>query len=234
MERDVDFAAILGEVFALVRDAAREVALYVVLIGGVTAIGVVAGLTESASQTLGFGFEFNANDSAEAALFDFAMAIASFVGIYFLSRRFLALRGRLRGDRNRLVPYFFMEILWVLGVTLGFLLLIIPGIIFMVRWSASSGYLVGAEESITGALGSSWRATAGHSWSIFFASIALFFGLLFAAGVAGGIAGIAGDTAVGVVSSFMEAAGSAIFAALGIAIYSLVEDDTQELREVFA
>ena len=236
MRNEASFTGIFGELSSLLSDAWREVALYTVAIGGVSAIGILTGLVEPATEALDFGFNFNLNSSDDPAgsLFELAVSIANLVATYILLKRCLAVKGQLRGDGNRFWPYFGMAILWALGIVFGLVLLIVPGLILLVRWSAASGYVIGVGQGVTDSLTSSWNATKGHGWAIFFAGLAVYVGTIVVAGLFGAILGVASLSAVNIVAPFMEAASNAVFSAFGVAVYCLVQDDAEQLSEVFA
>jgi hypothetical protein len=234
MQREASFTGIFGELASLLNDAWREIALYVLVIGGLAAIGILVGLTEPATAMFDFGFELNSNRGPASALFGLVALIVSVVANYLLLKRFLAVRGRAQEQRNRFWPYFGMGILSGFAIVFGLILLVVPGIILLVRWSAASGYVIGAGQGVMDSLGLSWEATKGHGWAIFFAGLVLFVGIIVAGAVLGGISGAISMEAVETVSAFVEAAYGAIFAGFGIAIYCLVQDDTEQLSEVFA
>ena len=127
-----------------------------------------------------------------------------------------------------------MSILSWLGIVVGLLLVIVPGLILLVRWSAATGFVIGRRQSVVEALGSSWDATKGYSWAIFLAAGLMFLAVAVAGGVVGGVFGILGELPLGVASAFVEAAAGAVFVAFGIAIFNLVADDTEQLAETFA
>lgn len=234
MANEASVGGLFSETVSLVRDKLTEIGLYVVVVGGLAAIGYVLGLTEPTAAAVGVGFSIDGDDSPASALFGLVSAIVSIVAAYWLLTQFLAARGRLLPGGSRFWPYIGMSILSVLGVVLGFILLIVPGIILMIRWSAASGFLIGGREGMTDALGASWEATKGHSWPIFFAAILMFLAVVVAGGIVGGLFGAIGDLPGGIASAFVEAAASAVFMAFGIAIYVLVQDDTGQLAETFA
>lgn len=234
MGRDASVGGILGELASLLQDTARDFGIYTLVIGGLTAAGVLAGLTETTAGSLDYGFQVDSGDSPQSALFEFVSAAASIFGTYLLMARLLAARGRLRASGACFWPYLGMAILSMIAVVLGLLLLIVPGIILLVRWSAASGFVVGAGEGVTRSLSASWDATRGHSWAIFFAAIILFFGVALGSGLAAAIFGLVGDVVADVALAFLEAAAGGAFAALGIAIYCRVHDDAHEVSEVFA
>lgn len=234
MDRQASVRGLLGELAALLADARRPFALYTLLLGGLAALGVLAGLTETAAGTLSYGFSVDEDDTLESALFDLASAVLSVVGTYLLLTRLLAARGRFEPGSTRFWHYLGMAILSAIAIGLGFLLLIVPGVILLVRWSASSGFLIGSRQGVTTSLGSSWAATKGHGWSIFLASIVLLAALVVALVIGGAIGELAGDQVGGVLSAFIEAATGGLFAAFGIAVYCRVHDDARRIGEVFA
>lgn len=234
MKNGPNVGGFFAETVSLVRGSLTDTGLYVLVVGGLGAIGVFFGLAESTATTVGFGYSVDANDSPASALFGLVSAVVSVVAGYWLLTRFLAARGRLQEGGWRFWTYLGMSILSVLGVVLGLILLIVPGVILMIRWSAASGFVIGRREGVIDALGESWRATKGHSWAIFFAAILMFLAVIVAGGVVGGIAGVLGQLPVGIASAFVEAAAGAVFMAFGIAIFCLVQDDTGQLAETFA
>lgn len=234
MMKDASIGGILGELFSLLRDSSRDFALYTLVLGGLTAAGVLAGLTETTAGALDYGFSVDNTDTPASALFEFVAAVASVFGTYLLLARFLAVRGRLRTSEGRFWPYLGMTILSVIGIVLGLILLIVPGVLLLVRWSAASGFVIGAGEGVTGSLSASWEATKGHGWAIFFSAIILFIGIAMLSGVVAGVFELASDRVADVALSFVEAAAGGAFAAFGIAIYCRVQDDAQEISEVFA
>lgn len=236
MRENVGLGSFIGETVALVLDGARPAAVYVAVVGGLAAIGMLFGLVEPTTTSFGFGFGFriDSDDGLAPSLFELFSLIVSVVAGYLLLTRFLAARGRLRDGGNRFWPYLGMAILSGIAIVIGIILIIVPGVILLVRWAAASGFVIGAREGPIDALGASWRATKGHSWAIFFAGLIMAIGLAIGAVVLVAIIAFAGDTVVAIVSAFIEALAGAIFMAFGIGVYCLVHDDTAEMAEVFS
>ncbi len=237
MSGKAGFGEILGTTMGVVRESGREVLLFVVVVGGMSAIGISLGLTESSSEIFRSGFGVGGETAADAGwmglLFDLAVGVVSFVALYLLTVRMLAARGRLRGDENRFWHYFGMVVVSGLAWIIGIILLIVPGIILLVRWSAASGYLLGAKEGIIDSLRASWHATSGSSWAIFFAAIVLFIGIILG-GIVIGVLTVTSPLVNSVFSSLIEAASNAFTVAFGVAIYCLVHDEAEEIGEVFS
>ena len=234
MTKQANVRGILGELTSLLSDTARDFALYTLAIGGLTAVGVLAGLTDTAAGQLDYGFSIDADDPSPGGLFDFVSTVVGVFATYLLLTRFLAARGRLRAGGSRFWPYIGMAIVSTIAVILGFVMLIVPGIFLLVRWSAASGFLIGARESVSGSLGASWEATEGHGWAIFFSAVILFVGTVVAAALVGAVLELADGPLADVASAFLEAAAGGVFAAFGIAIYCRVHHDAHEISEVFA
>jgi hypothetical protein len=234
MGKEASVGGILGELFSLLGDTARDFALYTLVIGGLTAAGTLAGLTETAAGGVAYGFQLDGDDSPASAAFELFSAAVSMFGTYLLVTRFLAARGRMGAGGTRFWHYLGMSILSFIAVILGLILLIVPGIYLLVRWSAASGFAVGARDGVTASLSASWDATKGHGWAIFLAALIVFFGVAICHGVATAIFALAGGEAGNVAAAFVEGAAGGVFAALGIAVYCRVRDDAGEISEVFA
>ncbi|TIX52007.1 hypothetical protein [Alteraurantiacibacter aquimixticola] len=218
----------------LIRDNSRDALLYVLVIGGIGALGVATGLTSVEEFDLSTGFMVDANDSPGSGLFELIGLIAMIVASYWLARRYLGSRGRLRSDENRFWSYLGMAILSGIGIVIGFVLLIVPGIFLLVRWSAATGFVIGEQRGVVDSLSASWDATKGHGWTIFLAALVLIIGLIIIGGIISLVFGLFGATLLGIVSAFMEAAGNAITIALGIAIYCAVSEGAEQVGEVFS
>ena len=234
MDKEASVGGILGELFSLVGDTARDFGLYTLVVGGVAAAGALAGLAETGADSIAYGFQVDGNDSPASAAFELFSAAVSVFGTYLLLTRFLAARGRMQPGGTRFWHYLGMSILSLIGAVLGLFLLIVPGIILLVRWSAASGFAIGARDGVTDSLSASWHATKGHSWAIFLSALILFFGVAASQGVAVARFGLASSEVGNVASALVQAAAGGVFAGLGIAIYCRVRDDAGEISEVFA
>jgi len=237
MERKPDFSGIFGETFALIGDGAKGVLLFVVVIAGLNTALIALGFVPQSDDLGSFnmGVMIDADDGAVAGLFQLGIAVVTVIGSYLLLSHFLETRGRLPSRETRIWAYVGMTILSALGMVLGLILLIVPGVILAVRWSAASGFLIGNRTGVTESLSASWQATKGHSWPIFGAAVVMVIILMVVAGVFGAIAGVLGSVAaIAAVTSIADAAGTALFLAFGIAVYLLVHADSGELGEVFS
>lgn len=237
MQRNKDFSGFLGAPFDLIGQNIQAVLLYVLVVGGLTAVGIVLGLTDVSDTIAGvsMGFVIEDGDSLATAAFEFAAAVIGIIAAYLLMAQFLASEGRLGSTETRIWAYIGMSILSILGYLVGFLLLIIPGLILVVRWSASSGFLIGSRLGIVDSLKASWEATSGYGWPIFFAGLVIALVLGVIGGIIGGLAGMtASPIVIGTVSALAESVGNAVFLALGIGIFCILDDTSEQTAEVFA
>jgi hypothetical protein len=235
MQREPGVGDFLRETLSLVGDASRDVGLYILAIGGLGAVGAAFGLEKSTARLIRVGYGFQATNAGANALYGIFAGIAGLVAAYLLLARYLAVRDRLGEGAARFWPYLGMAILSGFAMALGLILLVVPGLVLLVRWSAASGFVIGNRDGVTDSLSASWEATSGHGWPIFWAGVLLFIGIIVASAVVGSVAGVLGTSVWGgVLSAFVQAASTAITLALGIAVYMLVHDDTRKLGEVFA
>ena len=65
------------------------------------------------------------------------------------------------------LPLIGLSILWALGVGLGFVLLIVPGIILLMMWAVAVPALVVERRGVFAAFGRSAELTSGAKWKIF-------------------------------------------------------------------
>lgn len=238
-KREADFAGFLAETIHILSDTWRFVIVYCVLVGGLNALGIYMGWVEPNYDFTGFEFGTTSDPDGGviAAVYTFAVIIFAVVAGYLLLAKYLEAQGRLSIGGNRILAYAGMTIVSVLGIVFAALLLVIPGLIVLVRWSASSGFLIGKGQGVIESLGASWDATRGYSWQIFFAGLVMAIGFGVVSGIVGALAGLVSGGAIDVISivaSVMDTLSSALFYAYGIAIYTLVHDDNDELGEVFS
>jgi hypothetical protein len=154
----------------------------------------------------------------------------------------------MRGDRIRfqesigvgikeLVPTFAISVVYGLGVLLGLVLLIIPGILLITRWAVAVPVLVTEQNGVFDSLSRSSELTRGHRGAVFgvlvlsFLILILFGGIRLALTYAGGQAFQAiGDA----VDGFLMTPYAVILAVLYHRLRALKEaPDAGELAEVF-
>lgn len=88
------------------------------------------------------------------------------------------------------LPMFALTVLWTIGMMIGMMLLIVPGLILITIWSVSAPALVAENTGVFGAFSRSQTLTKGIRWNVFGALIVfaiVFYVLIFAAqGLGGG------------------------------------------------
>lgn len=237
MQRDKTFGGFFGSAFDVMGQSFPALAIYVLVIGGLSGTGMALGLVDAQNTLGGFdiGFSIQEGQSLASVAFTLVAAIVAIVGAYFLLAKFLRDDGLMRTTDTRILPYIGMSILAGIGVIFGLLLFVIPGIILIVRWSASSGFLIGQGVGVIDSLKASWEATRGYSWPIFFAGLVLALVTGIAAGAVAGVAIFSGNLFVtSYVSAIADVASDAVFYAFAIGIYRVLNDGAEETAEVFA
>ena len=248
MDREADVSGILSQTVEVIGAAGRAVLIYVVVLGLFNGIGGFAGLADMEgnffSARLTDGVLDTQTLGIASALYQLAGLILFLVAGYLLLRQMLAQIGRPPRGGAGFVSFLLMSILAMLGLMIGFVLLIIPALILLVRWSAANGFLLSGEKGITEALGASWEATGGRGWSIFGAGAVLWIGLAVLSSIVVGMvagAGWAGSadgfsllfaltrTASGLVESCSNAASFAF----SIAVFHLVTPADTSVADVF-
>ena len=247
MEREADVSGILSQTVEVIGAAGRAVLIYVLVLGLFNGIGGLAGLAQMDDNVFSVGIRsgvLNAEAFGLAAtLYQLLGLVLYVVAAFFLLRQMLVQIGRPARGGN-LLSYVAMSILAMIGLMIGFVLLVIPALILLVRWSAANGYLLSGDKGITGALGASWEATAPRGWSIFGAGLVLWIGLAVLSSIVTGIVvgtGLTGSadglsplfalamTLSGLIQAFTNAASFAF----SVAVFHLVAPAHTSVADVF-
>ncbi|MEM7779895.1 MAG: hypothetical protein AAF697_05830 [Pseudomonadota bacterium] len=137
---------------------------------------------------------------------------------------------------DRFGAFLGVYILVTLATALGFIALIIPGLVLLARWSPILAIVVGDGRPAMDSFGDAWRMTTGKGWPIFGAIVILYVGLLVLSGIAEGFSlaasGIGTYAAVALVA-LVEGVSTVIFTALSVSIYDMLRNPSEELTEVF-
>ena len=127
------------------RRLALIAATYLVLAGG--GFAVDGGFLSQAAQTPA----------------NFILTIATLVLSYVLMRRALDDLGGSTPGHGGGGAFVLVGIVWTAGVGLALLLLVVPGIVLLVRWSAATPILLDEPVGVIESLQESWARTAGHA-----------------------------------------------------------------------
>jgi hypothetical protein len=170
-------------------------------------------------------------------------SVASFAAYFVNLNKALHRLGRDFGGRGRpaMGALIGLNFLTGLGIMIGFVLLVVPGIVLAVRWSIAGPILLGDDKGVSEAIADSWEETAGRFWPIFGAGVVIIvLGIvtvvllvaLFAA-----VASLLGTSAAMTEEVVVDIAVQAFMVSLwyqSVAIYALKRSPTEELQEVFA
>jgi len=113
-------------------------------------------------------------------------------------------------------------ILFAIGVGIGFILIIIPGLILITWWSVGAPAIVAEGAGPIEAFGRSWRLVRGNAWSVFGALLLTLIIVILVGFVLGAIATPIGNGAIIVASIISGAVTAPIFAlAVTVIFYDL-------------
>ncbi|MDE2596345.1 MAG: glycerophosphoryl diester phosphodiesterase membrane domain-containing protein [Sphingomonadales bacterium] len=170
-----------------------------------------------------------------------SLVVSIFIG-YHVLEAVLEQEGLLHdtGSGRRYGSYIGASILSGLGMILGMLLLILPGVLLMARWSVALPFIIGEGCTATEGMSKSWEATRGSTWSIL--AMYLIFGVLFLVVI--GVIGFGAFTAArgGEEPGFLFNLGTNFASgligmgstALSVAIYHLISGPRERLSDIFA
>lgn len=128
---------------------------------------------------------------------------------------------RTRTDNDAFLPYLAMSVLSILGIVLGFIAVILPGLFIMARWMIAAPLLVARGDGPTQALGASWELTKGNEFQILISWLVLLV-LPIAIMIACSFLFEKTDIVGIAVSTLVGSAMNVISAALGVALYALI------------
>ena len=106
-----------------------------------------------------------AGEGAEGAVY-FAVSMATLAAQYWLTRAALRDLGYGVAHRSRFLAFFGMSVVYTVGVLLGLILVVVPGIILLARWAIGAPALLASGDGVFDCLARSWRETGQHFWPI--------------------------------------------------------------------
>ena len=117
--------------------------------------------------------------------------------------------------------YLALSIVYSLGVFVGLLVIIFPGLFVMARWSIAQPMIVARGEGVMATLGESWERTKGNEFQILVAAFALIIPPI--AILIAGSAFLDAASLVGIgISQLATSALSVALTAMGVALYGLI------------
>jgi hypothetical protein len=140
------------------------------------------------------------------------------------------LRSRQAGDV--FLPFLGLYILYSIGVVLGFILIIFPGLYIMARWSIAQPMLIARGGGPMQALGDSWEETEENAFQILIASLVF---LVPAIAISTLCTFMLGRTSIAgmLISQIASSATSVLVLAMGVALYGLIVGTPKEAAAVF-
>lgn len=177
---------------------------------------------------------------SESAGYLLLISVVSLIAGYLLMQALMHAEG-LAGGSAAFGAYFGLSLIIGIGTIVGFLVLIIPGIIIAVRWLPAYALLLSGDETAGQAPGASWDLTSGQFWPLLAALLIGVAPLLTAtiglvAAESYWIDDYEGPWYVAslALTNVMLAAFTAFTSALGIAAYAALRGERGEVAEVFA
>lgn len=194
--------------------------LGVIELSAVPVLIYAVGLTLINGAVAYFALEMTAvTDRLVIGLANFAIGV---VAAYLLLEAVVQRTGlRARGDGDVFLPFVVMSILATLGVLGGLILLVIPGLVIMARWSIAGPLVIARGDGATQALGESWERTRGAEWPILVAAFALLLPLIVVIIACGVLFDPADPIGIGV-SQLATSATSVVTQTMGVALYGLI------------
>lgn len=148
--------------------------------------------------------------------------VIGIVAAYFLLEAILRRAGyasSLRSDA--FLPYIGLAIISAIATMIGLILLILPGLILMARWSVAQPLLLTSRAGVMDALRTSWERTRGNEFPIIAAALALI-ALFVVVMIFAAVVYDEGDW-VGMILSQLASTGmSVVLAAMGVALFELI------------
>ena len=115
----------------------------------------------------------------------FLLSVGTMVMQFWLTSSALDSLGLRTVTATRFPAFFLVSIVTSLGVLIGVVLLVLPGIFLLGRWSIAAPAVIAADRRFAEAIDYSWRETSPHFWPILVA-----LALVYGAAAAGAFTGI--------------------------------------------
>ena len=236
--KKIDVGTLLGAMVDEIKARSQMAMIYLAVMVPLTALSLYyQNASVNAGSQLNFGFRIDEALMAQGAL---AVVVVTAAFVIGLLAHYWLLAGMVRQNTapafDRFLPYVGIYILATLGLILGLILLIIPGIILAIRWSPLLPAVIDRSEHAIDAFGDSWAMTDGHSWTILGAAILLFLAVLIPGGALTTFANYtfgAGSIMASFFQSLVDQAMTLFAAGFAVGAYRLLREDSEQIAEVF-
>lgn len=175
-----------------------------------------------------------------AGILGIVFIIVTVVAQYRLWEALIQGEGYMLADQpRRYLPFVGQSILIGLGTMLGFVLLIVPGLLCMSRWAMAPALLIGEGQQAVTSMGESWESIKGNSTPIILAIIAGGLGLMLLTGMAGAGMVFSNSNPILslipiVLSQLSSHLGTVLMIALGTFLYGRMYNPASDVEHVFA
>nr|WP_298927112.1 glycerophosphoryl diester phosphodiesterase membrane domain-containing protein [uncultured Erythrobacter sp.] len=238
MKKELTLTNLLNQTLAELTGNARIVGIFVALIVPISGLfGWVAVAGGEASTEFGLNLGSTTNLLALGAGL-LALYLVSFVISIALTYWFSAAlmeRDPAPGF-SRIWPWVGVYILLIFGIFFGFVLLVVPGVILLVRWTLVLPLVIEGKMPAMDAFSESWQRTSGYGWSIFGLLVIAIVVFLVLTGIVSGVTSLLGGAASIpsiALQAVLDSFSSAVFAAIAVAAWRLSSDETEAAAEVF-
>jgi hypothetical protein len=202
MNNQIDIGRVVSQVFEIYRDQAG------VLLPAALVVFVVEGLISGILVAISFALILVALIVQIVATTLYQGMVVQVVADVQDGRRDASVGDILNSVTGAVLPLIGAGLLAGLGIAIGFILLIIPGLFLLTIWSVVAPVVVLERPGVVAALGRSRELVRGNGWQVF-GTIILFFLILVVAGAIigaiGAAAGDAGRVVADIVSSVLFA-----------------------------
>jgi hypothetical protein len=166
-------------------------------------------------------FTANASPTSQLAASPLQIVVAVFFSYQLLKQMIERTGLRSRGDTDVFLTYFGLTVLYGLAILLGLILLVLPALFLIARWSLAQPLVVARGDGIMKAFGESWARTSGNEFQIIVAAIVLVI-LPQALGAAAGFMFPKADLLGIVISQALTSVGSVLGLSMGVALYGMI------------
>lgn len=165
-------------------------------------------------------FTVNAAPMSKLAVTPLTIVIGVFFSYQLLNAIVQRTGLRSRGDQDVFLTYFGLAVLYGLGVALGLILLVIPALFLIARWSLAQTLVVARGDGIKQAFGESWERTSGNEFQIIvvvllFVMVPMAISLTATAMLPKALSGI-------IISSAATSVSSLLGLCMGVALYGMI------------
>jgi hypothetical protein len=206
-QRELKIGAIIDKSLAVLERTAMPALIFVIALSVVD--GVIAYFTANAAPL------------SQLAVTPLQIVVGVFFSYQLLKAMVERTGLRSRGEGDVFLAYFGLTILYGLAVALGLILLVIPALFLIARWSLAQPLVVARGDGVMKAFGQSWERTSGNDFPIIVA-VLLFWLVPIGISIAAGVMFPKGDLTGIVITQLATTVASLLTLAMGVALYGMI------------